>query len=34
MTVEEGSSLGGFSAKPNAPNQHSRDLDGARGREA
>jgi len=29
MTVEEGSSLGGFSAKPNAPSQHSCDLGGA-----
>jgi len=32
MTVEEGSSLGGFSAKPNAPSQHSRDPGGARSR--
>jgi hypothetical protein len=26
VTVEEGSSLGGFRAKPNAPNHHSCDL--------
>jgi hypothetical protein len=26
VTVEEGSSLGGFRAKPNAPSHYSRDL--------